>query len=213
MDLFLQMIEYIRLKKKWFILSCLAIILLVGAVLPYQFWLTRLAMVLIVQTDSLQPVDTIIILAGDAERFQHGVSLYESEYAPHIIFTSDSAPLLLVDLHINWEEITTNAIKKAGISEGSTSLVLSTSTYDDAKYSYQLMQEKGFQSAIVVSSPYHMRRVRMIFNKIYKNSGIELQYSPVENSWFSVEKWWTRERELVTINNEYIKLIFYRLKY
>ena len=142
MDLFLQMIEYIRLKKKWFILSCLAIILLVGAVLPYQFWLTRLAMLLIVQTDSLQPVDSIIILAGDVERFQHGVSLYESEYASHIIFTGDSVPLLLV-----------NAIKKAGISEGSTSRVLSTSTYDDAKYSYQLMQEKGFQSAIVVSSP------------------------------------------------------------
>ena len=75
------------------------------------------------------------------------------------------------------------------------------------------MQRKGFHSAIVVSSPYHMRRVKMIFSKIYRDSGIELQYSPVRDSWFNVEKWWTRERELVTINNEYIKLIFYLLKY
>ena len=207
------MIEYIRLKKKWLVLSCLAIVLLVSTVLPYQFWLTKLAILLIVETDSLQPADAIIILAGDAERFHHGVSLYESEYAPHIIFTSDSAPLLLIDLHIDWEEITQNAIKKAGIPEGATSLVRSTSTYDDAKHSYQLMQRKGFHSAIVVSSPYHMRRVKMIFSKIYRDSGIELQYSSVRDSWFNVEKWWTRERELVTINNEYIKLIFYLLKY
>ena len=207
------MIEYIRLKKKWFVLSCIVVVLLVGIVLPYQFWLTRLAMLLILETDSLQSADAIIILAGDAERFQYGVSLYESKYAPHIIFTSDLAPLLLIDLHIDWEKITKNAIKKAGISDESTSFVRSTSTYDDATHSYQLMQRKGFQSAIIVSSPYHMRRVRMIFNKIYRNSGIELQYSPAENSWFNVEKWWTRERELVAVNNEYVKLAFYLLKY
>ena len=201
------------MKKKWLVLSCFVIVLLMGIAIPHQFWLTQLAMLLIVETGSLQPADAIIILAGDAERFHHGVSLYEAGYAPHIIFTSDLAALQLIDLHMDWNEIIRNAIKKSGIPEGVTSLVPSTSTYDDAKYSYQLMQREGFHSAIVVSSPYHMRRVRMIFNKIYKNSEIVLQYNPVRNSWFNVQKWWMRERELITINNEYVKLIFYLFRY
>ena len=61
------------MKKKWLILSCFVIVLLMGIVIPHQFWLTQLAMLLIVETGSLQPADAIIILAGDAERFHHGV--------------------------------------------------------------------------------------------------------------------------------------------
>ena len=76
----------------------------------------------------------------------------------------------------------------------------------------KVLLKEGFRSAIVVSSPFHMRRVKMIFDKAYKGSGISVYYSFVKESKLKIDKWWTREHELINVVNEYIKLVFYWFK-
>ena len=204
---------YIRRKKLLIVIAGFCILSLF-LMLTYQFWLTKLATFLIFQTD-ISPSDVIIMLSGRTERFKHGVRLYKQRYASHIMITVDSStPLEFANVHLDWRDIIREAARQEGIPEPALLIVDGvTSTYDEACFTQNEMLKKGFKSAILVSSPYHMRRVRMIFEKIYKRSGISLYYSPVEESAFQVEKWWTREGELVTVINEYIKLILYRLKY
>jgi len=47
--------------------------------------------------------------------------------------------------------------------------------------------------------------------------GLETEYSfcgvPQETEKMWLDKWWPRERELVTVINEYLKLILYYFKY
>ena len=203
---------YIRRKKLLIVITSFFILFLL-LTLTYQFWLTKLATFLIFQTD-ISPSDVIIVLSGRTDRFKHGVRLYKQGYAENIMVCSDTISLNLAKVHLDWEEIIREAVRREGIPERDLLIVgIVTSTYDEACLTKNIMLKKNFKSAIVVSSPYHMRRVRMIFEKIYKGSGISLYYSPVEESKFQVEKWWTREGELVTVVNEYIKLVLYWIKY
>ena len=59
-------------------------------------------------------------------------------------------------------------------------------TYEHPIFVKPIMQAHGFRSAIVVSSTYHMRRSAILFNRTFKNSGIELIYYPAEESWFKI---------------------------
>jgi len=200
-------------RKKLLLVIAIPWILLLFLVLTHQIWLTKLASYLNFKT-TISPSDVIIVLSGCTERFKHSVRLYKQGYAGNIMITASNEPLELANVHLDWEWIIRDAARQEGIPEAALLIVEDiTSTYDEACFTRKIMLEKGFKSAIVVSSPYHMRRVRMIFEKVYKRSGISLYYSPVEESWFQVEKWWTREGELVAVVNEYIKLVFYWLKY
>ncbi|MBM3211099.1 YdcF family protein, partial [Candidatus Poribacteria bacterium] len=89
-----------------------------------------------------------------------------------------------------------------------------TSTYEDAIFVKDDMLSRGFRSAIIVSSPHHTRRARMIFKKVFKDQkDISLQITPFEGGDFQVKKWWTRENELIGVVNEYCKLFLYLFKY
>ena len=184
-------------------------------IFTYRIWLTTLANFLVVQTINIEPSDVIIVLTGDTERFKFGVSLYKQGYAPYIMQTIDKgASLRLAKVHLKWVDIIKEASQKEGIPTSALLLVEGiTSTYDDARFTLDTMLAKNLKSAIVVSSPYHMRRVRMIFERIYKETGILLHYQPVKDSWFRIERWWSREDELIIVFNEYVKLFYYWFHY
>ena len=89
----------------------------------------------------------------------------------------------------------------------------STSTYEDAVNTKEMLQAHGWKSAIIVSTMYHMRRSRMIFEKVYADSGIYLQYYPAQSETYRPNGWWMRERDMVYVVVEYLKLMLYWVKY
>ncbi len=56
-----------------------------------------------------------------------------------------------------------------------------------------------------------MRRASWLFGRVFKNDNVTLLYSPVDNSWFKIEKWWTNEREIQVVIDEYAKFVYYTL--
>ena len=46
----------------------------------------------------------------------------------------------------------------------------SQNTYEDAKYVKEDLLKMSLHSAIMVSDPFHMRRVSMIFKKVFKDT-------------------------------------------
>ncbi|EDP68066.1 hypothetical protein CAT7_00865 [Carnobacterium sp. AT7] len=51
-----------------------------------------------------------------------------------------------------------------------------TSTYENAVITLRMMEEHGFDSAIIVSSDYHMRRTKLIYERINSDYDFELTY-------------------------------------
>lgn len=174
------------------------IIIFLLAILIYYYLLPGVASLLVFRTD-LQHTDVIIILSGDKERLPYGVKLYKSNYSDKIILSGS-------DPSSKEKSIKLGANSKDIILENK-----STTTYENALFSRNIMIQNNFTSAIVVSSPYHMRRVSWLFGREFKNDNITLLYSPVDNSWFKPEKWWTNERERQIVINEYAKFIYYIL--
>ena len=80
-------------------------------------------------------------------------------------------------------------------------------TYLEALKTVRIMKDRGLNSAIVISSSYHMRRVRIAFNKANRNEALRFYYHPVANNKPDVKLWWTSPMYLKHILREYKKLI------
>lgn len=144
--------------------------------------------------------DIIIVLSGGKERVQKAAKLYNDGYAPYVLLS-------------NSKEIISSAgnMVQTSIGFGIPAEVILTenealSTYQNAKLTHTIMEENNFNSAIVVSSDYHMRRVKFLFDFLYKKSGIELTYVGSDSGYDS-RKWWSTRYSRENTFNEYMKMI------
>ena len=51
-----------------------------------------------------------------------------------------------------------------------------TSTYENAVHTLKMMDEEGFESAIITSSDYHMLRTKMIYERVNREYDFELTF-------------------------------------
>ncbi len=179
------------------------------AVLIYYYLLPGMASFLIFKTN-LRHADVIIILGGDSERIPYGVKLYKLNYSNKIIVTGGS--LNIPYLNTTLAELEKEEAVDLGVAPKDIILEdKSTTTYEDAEFSRDIMLQNNLTSAIVVSSPYHMRRASWLFGRVFRNEKVTLLYSPVDNSWFKAENWWKNERSIQAVYDEYGKMVYYIL--
>ncbi|MBO8127754.1 MAG: YdcF family protein [Peptococcaceae bacterium] len=153
--------------------------------------------------------DTIIVLGGErGERTAYAAGLYHQGYAPAIIFTGGPVYRDITQADLMAEHAMALNTPEPVIIKETKSLT----TYQNAVNSLQLMQEYNFSSAIVVSSPYHMRRVKLIFDKVFQGKNIDLTYCTVDNSWYQPGTWWQAKDSCQITFMEYLKLGYYYLK-
>lgn len=139
-------------------------------------------------------VDTIVVLSGGDGRLEKAIELYESGYASNLIVSNGLADDL-------WE----NAVRLLPTS----SIILekeADSTYESAVYVKKLMNKYKFNSAILVSSDFHMRRVKYNFHRVYKGSNHELIYVASDTS-FNPKVWWMNKRSFGNTISEYVKIV------
>jgi uncharacterized SAM-binding protein YcdF (DUF218 family) len=186
-----------------------AFIILIAVFFSYPLFLTGLAKFLVVE-NKLQKVDAIVVLAGDGngERVAEGVNLYKKGYASYIIMTGGR-----LAWHLTYAQNMFGQARYLGIPAKAILLEdKSLSTIENAKFTLPIVKKKKFNSIILVSSPFHMRRVLRVFRKIYKGSGVEIFGYPVQNSEFNIDKWWTRHEDTQVVVQEWVNLAGYFLK-
>lgn len=144
--------------------------------------------------------DVIIVLSGGWGRVDLGAELYAEGYAPQLLFSnaneSGSYRKKMLDTALSL------GVPMDAILTENEAL----STYQNAQFTLPIMQQHGLKSAIVISSDYHMRRVKFIFDHVYKDSGIELTYIG-SDSGYNANAWWSDRNSRETTFNEYIKMI------
>lgn len=194
------------MKRLWLLivpLLFLALFILRGPVL------TGLADHLIVN-DTIKPADVIIVLSGDdnGERVAEAVKLYREGRAPKIIMSG--GPLA-------WRLTAAEWMKKQAVYEGvpASAILLqdrSRSTIDDAQFTKGLLKGLGAKSVILVTSPTHTRRAKMVFQKNLAGSGIKVAVRPVRQSEFDRQGWWRRHQDTQWVIWEYVSLAYYFMK-
>lgn len=131
---------------------------------------------------------------------EQGAELYQAGYAPYLLLsnaqekTSASGDMLQTALALG--------IPKDAILTENAAL----STYQNAELTLPIMKEQRFTSAIVVSSDFHMRRVKLLFDHVYKKSGIALTYIGADSG-YNAKRWWSDRYSRETTFNEYTKML------
>lgn len=159
---------------------------------------------MLVVDDRPEKVDVLIVLAGDSEREGYAAELYRLGLAPYIIMSGCGASA---------RQMARVAVTK-GVPEKSILIEEeSVSTYQNAVYSRELVLKHQFKSAIVVTSPYHMRRTKLVFKRVFRNTGVKLLYSATKDSGFNVDGQCKSEIDRQIVRREYMKLLYYWFRY
>ncbi len=165
---------------------------------------------LVVRDDITQPADFICVCGGgSAERVAYSARLYFDGKAASLLVLGD--PVHLPGISATWAELAVREMtERYKVPPG---VIISdsrgTSTFEEAVLTRKLFERENVESAIIVSEPFHTRRVKMIFDRVFTGSGIDLRYSATEPSWFKPDDWWGNEKMMIAVFEEYAKTLLY----
>ncbi|MCE5271827.1 YdcF family protein [bacterium] len=169
----------------------------------------------LVFSDSLRKADAIVAVSGEESRRLTAIELYGRGYAPRIIFNVSDTTYYFGQPIDPVESVRQDAARH-GVPDSAILINRDIgSTWEDARATRKTVLSQGLHSLIVVSSPFNMRRAALTYRKVFETDSLRITFIsvPLETEKLSLELWWTRERELILVNNEYVKLILYYFKY
>lgn len=199
-------------SKKWLLyaLGFFVGILLVGTVIMGSagYWLST--------DDNLVKSDAIVILAGGVpERALYAADLYCKSYGPRV-YVSRSAQehsrILLDDLGIHLpltEEINRQVLLYKKVPHQNIRIFGkgSISTVEEA-YALNQMFGTDKRRIIVVTSPYHVKRARIILTDVMVGHEISVVGTPYESF---QKQWWKDQGSARNVMLEFVKILFYVL--
>lgn len=155
-----------------------------------------------------QKSDIIIVLAGDkGHRLDYAVGLYHKGYSSQLLISGGP-----VYLNTTMAELMAKHAMELGVPKDAIILEKeSNSTYQNALFSKSILQERQLNSALVVSSSYHMRRVRYTFNKVFQDTTMNLIYCAADEPQYNPGHWWSNNRSTLQTVTEYMKLLGYMM--
>lgn len=139
------------------------------------------------------------------ERARYSVELYRKGLAGHIIYSSgytfkyndaENMKLFAISMGVPEEDIILE--KRAN------------STYENVKYTSEILRKMDFRRMILVSSPYNMRRAELVARKTAKD--IDIIYSPVPGSKFYYRDGPVKWEQIRAIAHEYLGILYYLFK-
>ena len=201
------------------------LVLLIGlltavVVWPIIAWIG--ARLLIVKTD-LASADAIVVMSGSAtyrERAAWAAKLYREGRAPIVILTNDS-------LKSGWDnkeqrnpyfyELAARELQQQGVPASKIQVVsdIALGTYEESLGIRDYASAHQLKRLLVVTSAYHTRRTLWSLRHACEGSGIEIGIDSPSPGWQTPapSRWWWRRWGWKVVAGEYVKLIYYWMRY
>ncbi|MBN3038399.1 MAG: YdcF family protein [Candidatus Omnitrophica bacterium] len=206
-----NLVKFYRMTRKRLIRLVVGV-LLVYFVLFHTPFLWFMAKPLKI-TETPKPADVIVVFAGGVgesgkagqgyeERVMYAIDLYNRGFADKIIFSSGFT------YAIKEAEVMKAIAVSLDIPERNIKLEKNASnTLQNVVFTKRVMETNDWDSALVVSSPYHMRRLKLVYRK--NAPEIEATLTPVPNSLFYGDEEEVALRHIRAIVHEYLGIIYY----
>lgn len=119
-----------------------------------------------------RPADAIVVFAGGVgesgeagggyqERVKHAIGLYQQGFAPRLVFSSGFVGVAFPEAEVMRSLAIANGVPQEAISLETAA----KNTRDNVVLSNAVLRQHGADSALLVSSPYHMRRALLTWRK------------------------------------------------
>lgn len=198
--------------KKKIILLVIAVILLVP-ILSNSYFI-KLSYDYLAVKDHPDKTDIIIVLSGDVagDRVPRAVELFTKGYAEKV---------MMIGSQIQWDTYEQEIMKRHAMYLGVPvdnimAVDQGESTYAQAVRAVKIMKYNSFKSAIVVTSDYHTRRTRYVFNKVSSNEQLKFIFIPSDSLYTNLirsSRLWKHSELFELLFYEYTKLLWYWLRY
>lgn len=172
----------------------------------------------LIREDALHHADVIYALGGSPmERGREAARLLKEGHAPIMACTGGNS-LRSVEIVLGHEFPEAYLTRMAAIEAGADSarvfaLTAGTSTWEEAGLLRSDALSRQADTIIVVTTEFHTRRVSRVFRDRFKGSGITVIVRAAKSLDYDAQRWWASEEGLIMVNNEYMKLLYYRWRY
>ena len=208
-------------RKKRSLKRRLLLVAVLGAVLwPLVAWIG--AQLLIVKSEVQSP-DAIVILSGSStyvERTAWAAGLYREGRAPIIILTNDG--LIggwdrVAERNPHFYELAVKELERQGVPADKIQIALEPAlgTYEESLGVREYATTHKLRRLLVVTSAYHSRRALWSMRRACAGSGIEIGIDgpPPGLQTPAPGIWWLRRKGWRVVAGEYVKMIYYWMKY
>ena len=204
------------LKKRWVQFVFIVFIFLFSAIV-FRNSILRSMSNFLVKEDEVEKCDALVVLSGNAlDRATEAALLYKQGFAKQIICTGGNQTGDFEILHLKEKESDISKIRllQLGIADSViTVLHQGTSTLEEGQVMLDYCKTHQLKSCMIVSSKFHTRRINFVFDKKFKSSSIKILVHGASPLKYDLHQWWKAEDGLMAVYDEYIKLIYYHLKY
>jgi uncharacterized SAM-binding protein YcdF (DUF218 family) len=192
---------------------CLLIFLaLAGAAVTATFIGALLVTGWLNNPDAPERADAIVVLSGDPRRAFQAADLYQRGYAKEVYITvprPDRYATLLAEHGIalpRSEDLFLRVLLERGVPAAAIHTLGRNLPSTRAEAETVRAELAGSPKLLVVTSPYHIRRTRMIFTDALP--GRELRFVSSRYEPYPV-RWWTDQTTAGDVMNELAKTLFY----
>jgi len=173
----------------------------------------------LVYRSPLQKADIIVVLSGGGSiRLEKGIELYREGYAPRLMITIPYEP---PNNAVGFDGLAHEIREYKAVLQlhevDEEQVVWSPqqffSTYSEGLYLQDWLNRHNLDSAIVVTGHFQARRAKWTMEHIFNEKQYGIMIVPADNdNHFTTNNWWTYAYGFITVENEYMKLIYYRIK-
>ena len=160
-----------------------------------------------------QPADAIVVFAGGVgesgeagggaqERLKTAVDLYHGGYAPAVVFSSG-----FVYSFKEAEVMRAFAIDQGVPADRIILELRAANTYENVAYTTEIARQRQWRSLLLVSSPYHMRRALLVWNKVAPE--VSVVPSPPEQTQFYEHTRGASLEQIRGLMQEYVAIAVY----
>jgi uncharacterized SAM-binding protein YcdF (DUF218 family) len=180
------------------------------------------ARLLIVRAEVQSP-DAIIVLSGSStyiERASWAAKLYREGRAPMVVLTNDGVMGgwdNREDRNPLFYELSMRRMQQEGVPPSQIEVAPGQAggTYDESVLVREFAVEHRLHRLLVVTSGYHSRRALWSIRRACEGSGIEVGIDSAPTGWQTPSPWlwWSKRKGWKLVAGEYVKMIYYWLKY
>lgn len=191
-------------------------LLLVALYLGRTIWLPPIASWLDVSQPRL-PVDVAIPLPGGNDDRPFAVAaLVRSGLAQQAgVLVNEMTPNVIHGVVAPMHEVTREVLVRRGVAAEDILMLegTSNSTFSDVQIIGELLRQRPNATIAIVTAPSHTRRVRWTVDQILPSCRGQVCVIATYNDTYDERIWWRSEQGLQATVSEYLKLVFYWLKY
>jgi uncharacterized SAM-binding protein YcdF (DUF218 family) len=156
--------------------------------------------------DPLDKADVLIVLSDDnfyADRSTRAAELFREGKAPLIVASGRRLRPNAGIAELMEHDLVERGVPKDKILRFTHD---ANSTKEEAVALVKLVESKKWHKTIVVTSNYHTRRARYIFNKVFPQD-IEVRVASARDGDFDPQRWWEKRESTKDLMKEFVGMV------